>query len=567
VDDNDDKSARTSERERRAAEIDARAQAAYDDLFTHKDRNDWAKWMYIADGLMEGRRWALAKSGAQDPIGKGYNMAFSQWMATRAYARDLDKPTRNHLFWCAEHRSEIDDWRDNDLTPQERAKKNHPSHMKRAYEAAHPKPKAEEEGKESERKAKDSPSEAAMRELATLRTTVLKLKENPFPWWSGAAEQGARSMYEDRGDGQKADGKARQLLIALAQQFKARFANQTAQLLDELTAILRGVEPPPGRKGGPRRRLGTAADIEAAKPTGRRHKVAPPLSDSEHNPGINLNDPETAAKVTARYAEQDEAKAKAAEPPNVLPAIEASKPKGGRRRMVPMSDSQRASLVKDLRERGLNADEIEIEIAKRTRVRAPVPMSVDLRVAAKAMANYAKDDEAKAVAAEAEAASTGKLVWVDYESGCEGWAPNGLYRIEGVRDSDGDGFAEFRLYHHPPGVPSGMFNYVLVAVARTLQKAKAVAAQHLAKAAKEAGKPLDRLIAKAREIDEMNIANRRSDGQETSAEVIEVKGDLFVVIERARVYSVDKEAGALLASPPVKEAVLKAMKAKKEAGQ
>ena len=110
-----------TERQRRDAEVESRAATAYDDLFTHKDRNDWAKWMFIADGLMVGRRWALAKAGTQEPVGRGYNTAFSQWMATRHWARDLDKPTRNHLFWCADHRSEIEAWRD-ELPPQERVK-------------------------------------------------------------------------------------------------------------------------------------------------------------------------------------------------------------------------------------------------------------------------------------------------------------------------------------------------------------------------------------------------------------------------------------------------------------
>jgi hypothetical protein len=229
---------KTTERARKDAEIEARAADAYERIY--RQQNHWKDWMYLADGLMVGRRWALEKAGCQDPVGRGYNEAFSRWMATRPWAAALDKPTRSHLFWCAENRSEIEAWRD-ELPERERQKKNHPTHMKRAYEAAHKPPKEEGEGEGDEKAEKGmSSAELAMsKELADLRTTVVNMKANPFPWWTGGAAPAAQSLYEDRSDGIKADGKARQLLISLAKEFRARFPNQTAQLLDEVTAILR----------------------------------------------------------------------------------------------------------------------------------------------------------------------------------------------------------------------------------------------------------------------------------------------------------------------------------------
>jgi hypothetical protein len=154
-----------TERQRRDAEIEAKAAEAYDDLHNEKKgKNDWASWMRIADGLMVGRRWALERSGQQEPKGKGYNMAFSQWMAARHWARDLAKPDRLDCIWCAENRTEIEEWRD-ELPSQERLKKNHPTHMKRAYLKAHPPAKTEEEGEESEtKKRRGKPDEEALRE-------------------------------------------------------------------------------------------------------------------------------------------------------------------------------------------------------------------------------------------------------------------------------------------------------------------------------------------------------------------------------------------------------------------
>jgi hypothetical protein len=235
-----------SERERRDAEVEARAAEAYEALHDHKsDRNDWAHWMRVADGLAIGRRWAMAKAGCQDPVGKGYNTAFSKWMADRPWASGLDKPTRSHLFWCLDNRSDIEEWRDT-LDAKERVRKNHPTHMRRAYLKAHPdedKDKDKDENEDDRPPKKTKVDEQVLREEnATLRTTVQKLRQNPFPWWDGAAGDGARSMFEDRGDGRRGDGKARALLIALAEEFATRLPNQVAQLLDELMAIMRPTE-------------------------------------------------------------------------------------------------------------------------------------------------------------------------------------------------------------------------------------------------------------------------------------------------------------------------------------
>ena len=101
-----------------------------------KKGQHWTDWMLIADGLMRGRAKAMFAAGTNKPKGKGYGKAMKEWMDTRPWARELDNPTRNDLFWCAEHRSEIEIWRDT-LAQNERARLNHPTAMKRRYEASH----------------------------------------------------------------------------------------------------------------------------------------------------------------------------------------------------------------------------------------------------------------------------------------------------------------------------------------------------------------------------------------------------------------------------------------------
>jgi hypothetical protein len=110
------------------------------------------------------------------------------------------------------------------------------------------------------------------------------MKENPFSWWTGSAADGARAMYEDRPDGQRADGRARQLLVALARQFKTRFATQSAQLLDELIAIL---QPSSGSVEAAAARAVDAVAKEGVK-AARRVRGAARLAkrDAERQPAI-----------------------------------------------------------------------------------------------------------------------------------------------------------------------------------------------------------------------------------------------------------------------------------------
>jgi hypothetical protein len=94
----------------------------------------WLDWMFIAEGLEVGRHKAMRRAGTDDIRNPKYKKAFNEWMRDRPWARDLDPPTRNHLFWCLDYRNEIEQWRET-LAANERARLNHPTAMKRRYEA------------------------------------------------------------------------------------------------------------------------------------------------------------------------------------------------------------------------------------------------------------------------------------------------------------------------------------------------------------------------------------------------------------------------------------------------
>lgn len=118
--------ARTERKYKAAAE-------AYDRI---RRGQHWLDWMFIAEGVEEGRYEALRRAGTNDVRNPKYKKAFKEWMRDRPWAHDLDAPTRAHLFWCLDHRNEIEVWRET-LSANVRATLNHPTTMKRKYEATH----------------------------------------------------------------------------------------------------------------------------------------------------------------------------------------------------------------------------------------------------------------------------------------------------------------------------------------------------------------------------------------------------------------------------------------------
>ena len=115
-----------AERERLAAEAFTRI----------RHGNHWRDWRYLAEGFELGRNHAMRAAHINEPAGRGYNEAFGRWMdepSRRTWTRGVDKATRNHLLWCADHLSQIEAWRET-LAPNQRDAWNHPTTIKKAFE-------------------------------------------------------------------------------------------------------------------------------------------------------------------------------------------------------------------------------------------------------------------------------------------------------------------------------------------------------------------------------------------------------------------------------------------------
>ena len=103
----------------------------------------WSHWMIVGEGLIEGRRWAMQQAGTDKPEGKGYTLAYSEWLK-RFKVDDMDQSDRAKLLKIMEERPAIEEWRAS-LATNVRRDLNNPTVVYRKWQkdtkVAKPKPK------------------------------------------------------------------------------------------------------------------------------------------------------------------------------------------------------------------------------------------------------------------------------------------------------------------------------------------------------------------------------------------------------------------------------------------
>jgi len=101
--------------------------------------------MVVGEGLIEGRRWAMQQAGVQAPEGKGYTLAFGEYLK-RYRLDDMDKSDRAKLLQLMEERPAIEEWRAT-LPTNQRRDLNNPTLVWRKWQAdtkvKKPKPKGQ----------------------------------------------------------------------------------------------------------------------------------------------------------------------------------------------------------------------------------------------------------------------------------------------------------------------------------------------------------------------------------------------------------------------------------------
>jgi hypothetical protein len=99
-----------------------------------KKEKNYGDWIKVGEAHLVGREWAMHQAGTNEPRGKGYNMAFGEWLTKNKF-NDMDKGDRSRLFEVMDNLVLIEDYRQT-LTLTERLKLNHPNAVLRKWKNA-----------------------------------------------------------------------------------------------------------------------------------------------------------------------------------------------------------------------------------------------------------------------------------------------------------------------------------------------------------------------------------------------------------------------------------------------
>jgi len=94
------------------------------------------RWRDVGDAANELQAVAMDCARTNKPTGKGYNKAWAELAGHVPHIRDLNSTTRTHASWMATNWEAVSRWL-HTLSAEERMKLNHPTAIRRRYDAAH----------------------------------------------------------------------------------------------------------------------------------------------------------------------------------------------------------------------------------------------------------------------------------------------------------------------------------------------------------------------------------------------------------------------------------------------
>jgi hypothetical protein len=166
-----------------------------------KGDSSWNDWLKVGLALQIGREWAMHQAGVSAPQGKGYNLAFGEWLVTHKF-NDMDKSERARLFEVMDNLGPIEAWRAT-LPLNQRLKFNHPNTVLRRWKAAI-EPESDTEMDPSKKKPtlRDHVVRLAVknRRIAELEAHVTELEAaREQPLWECEPEAIARAIAANMG--------------------------------------------------------------------------------------------------------------------------------------------------------------------------------------------------------------------------------------------------------------------------------------------------------------------------------------------------------------------------------
>jgi hypothetical protein len=106
-----------------------------------KQNEDYSHWVDVGRALLRLKTEGMRLSGSNSPHGRGYQTMYRHLASRVPDLDDIDKASRAHSMWLAENFTLVDKWHST-LAQNERTRLNHPTAIRRRYDAAHSHPPA-----------------------------------------------------------------------------------------------------------------------------------------------------------------------------------------------------------------------------------------------------------------------------------------------------------------------------------------------------------------------------------------------------------------------------------------
>jgi hypothetical protein len=101
-----------------------------------RQHEDYSHWTAVGRALLRLQEEAMHLSGSNSPHGRGYTAIRAELGSRVPDLEELDKTSKSHATWLAKNFAAVEHWR-HTLAVNERDKLNHPTTIKRRYEATH----------------------------------------------------------------------------------------------------------------------------------------------------------------------------------------------------------------------------------------------------------------------------------------------------------------------------------------------------------------------------------------------------------------------------------------------
>jgi hypothetical protein len=106
-----------------------------------REHEDYHHWTQVGRALLRLQEEALHLSGSNSPHGRGYTAIRAELGSRVPDLEELDKTSKAHATWLAKNFAAVEQWRST-LAANQRDRLNHPSVIKRRFEATHGEMKA-----------------------------------------------------------------------------------------------------------------------------------------------------------------------------------------------------------------------------------------------------------------------------------------------------------------------------------------------------------------------------------------------------------------------------------------